>query len=126
MSEKEFNEIFSKNLNTYLNLYSISQAELARRLDVSSQSITNWANGIKQPRMKYIDKMCKIFSCNRSDLMEDKSTEPEPSTPTLRQDEEQLLDTYNQLDLEDKAELRGTAKGMLMADKYNQLREKNA
>lgn len=82
MSEKEFNKIFSKNLNTYLNLYNISQAELARRLDVSSQSVTNWTNGIKQPRMKYIDKMCAIFSCNRSDLMEDKSSHP--TTAKLR------------------------------------------
>lgn len=76
MSEKDFNKMFSNKLKYYLNYYKISQAELARRLDVSSQSVTNWVNGTKSPRMKYVDKMCSIFSCNRSDLIEDKPINP--------------------------------------------------
>lgn len=119
MSEKEFNEMFSKKLQSYMNYFDITQAELARRLNVSSASVNNWVKGIKSPRMKYVDMMCSIFSCNRSDLIEDKPiSEPTPAAPPLRQDEEQFLDLYNQLDQEDKAELRGTAKGMLKSDKY--------
>lgn len=128
MSESEFNTIFSNKLKYYLYYYNITQAELARRLEVSSQSVTNWVNGVKSPRMKQIDKMCSIFSCNRSDLIEDKPIiPPTPPTPQLRSDEQQLLDGYNQLDQEDRAEVRGIVKGMLINKKYTKSsREKKA
>lgn len=72
MSEQEFNEIFAKRLKNYLNKYDMTQTDLARRLGVSTQSVTNWCRGAKSPRMDKVDAMCKIFHCMRSDLMEDK------------------------------------------------------
>lgn len=72
MSYEEFNKIFSKNLRFYLNEYDMTQAELAKRLNVGTTSVYNWCNGIKTPRMDKIDAMCGIFNCKRSDLMEDK------------------------------------------------------
>lgn len=71
MSEKEFNEIFSKRLRFYLNKNEITQVELAKRLGVGPTSVYNWCNGIKTPRMDKIDAMCEIFSCKRSDLMQE-------------------------------------------------------
>jgi len=70
MSEREYNEIFAENLKRYLDLNDMSQTDLARRLGVSAQSVTNWCAGKKSPRMDKVDAMCKIFGCNRSDLME--------------------------------------------------------
>ncbi|MFG6379183.1 MAG: helix-turn-helix domain-containing protein [Lachnospiraceae bacterium] len=74
MSEEEFNKIFSRQLKRYLKKYSMTQAELAKKLGVGNTSVYNWCNGIKTPRMDKVDAMCSIFHCNRSDLMEDKST----------------------------------------------------
>lgn len=71
MSELEFNAIFSKCLKYYLNKYDMTQSELAKRLGVSTQSVTNWCKGDKSPRMDKVDAMCEIFHCKRSDLMED-------------------------------------------------------
>lgn len=71
MSEKEFNQIFPERLRYYLNKYDITQTDLAHRLGVSTQSVTNWCKGAKSPRMDKIDAMCKIFHCRRSDLMEE-------------------------------------------------------
>lgn len=49
------------------------------------------------------------------------------SAPQLRPDEQQLLDGYNQLDQEDRAEVRGIVKGMLINEKYTKSsREKKA
>ena len=76
MSEREFNEIFSERLRHYLNEYEMTQLELSKRLGVGTTSVYNWINGIKTPRMDKVDAMCKIFHCNRSDLMEDKKTAP--------------------------------------------------
>lgn len=72
MSEKEFNAIFSKNLCHFLKINNMTQAELAERLQVSTATTSNWCKGIKTPRMDKVDKMCKLFGCLRSDLMEDK------------------------------------------------------
>ena len=77
MSEREFNAIFSERLRYYLNKYEITQLELSKRLGVGTTSVYNWCNGIKTPRMDKVDAMCKIFHCNRSDLMEDKPNDTE-------------------------------------------------
>nr|DAJ94047.1 MAG TPA: Repressor protein CI [Caudoviricetes sp.] len=73
MAYEEFNKIFSKNLKFYFNEYDMTQAELAKRLNVGTTSVYNWCNGIKTPRMDKIDAMCGIFNCRRSDLMEDRN-----------------------------------------------------
>lgn len=70
--EKDFNSVFSRNLVRFLQINSMTQAELAERLNVSTATTSNWCNGVKSPRMDKVDKMCKIFGCMRSDLMEDK------------------------------------------------------
>lgn len=80
MSEQEFNAVFSKRLKYYINKYDMTQSELAKRLGVSTQSVTNWCKGAKSPRMDKVDAMCEIFHCKRTDLMEDKSTDNQPST----------------------------------------------
>ena len=72
MPEQEFNTVFSKRLRYYLNMYGITQAELAKKLGVGTTSVYNWCNGIKTPRMDKVDAMCDLFHCNRSDLIEDK------------------------------------------------------
>lgn len=71
MSEKEFNAVFSKRLRYYLDKYEMTQNDLAKRLGVGTTSVYNWCNGIKSPRMDKVDAMCEIFSCRRSDLMEE-------------------------------------------------------
>lgn len=71
MSEKEFNAVFSKRLRFYLDKYEMTQNDLAKRLGVGTTSVYNWCNGIKSPRMDKVDAMCEIFSCRRSDLMEE-------------------------------------------------------
>ena len=72
MNERNFNTVFSTNLLHFLKLNNMTQAELAERLNVSTATTSNWCNGIKIPRMDKIDRMCKMFNCLRSDLIEDK------------------------------------------------------
>lgn len=67
----EFNRIFSENLKKYLNEFNLSYRDLGAKVGVSGQTVGNWANGIKTPRMDKVDKMCTVFSCRRSDLLEE-------------------------------------------------------
>ena len=71
--EKDFNAIFSKRLRYYIDKYELTQSELAERLGVSAQSVSNWCKGTKSPRMDKVDAMCQIFHCRRSDLIEEKN-----------------------------------------------------
>lgn len=73
MSEQDFNILFSKNLNYYLNKYDKTQLDLANHLKVSTSAVSAWCRGVKTPRMDKVDAMCKYFGIKRSDLMEDKS-----------------------------------------------------
>lgn len=75
MPEKEFNQLFAKNLNFFLDLNGKSQLELAEYIGVSPASVSNWCKGLKLPRMDKIDLICRFFNIQRSDLMEDKSRE---------------------------------------------------
>ncbi len=74
VNEKEFNRVFSANLRKFLAEFKMSQSDLAKRLNVSDNTVSNWVRGNKSPRMDKLDAMCKIFSCRRSDLMEEKPT----------------------------------------------------
>ena len=69
MSNSEFNEVFSKNLRTIMYERDIKQSELARLMDVSSATVSDWYNGKKTPRMDKLDAICRILNCRRSDLV---------------------------------------------------------
>lgn len=72
MQEPDFRPLFAKNLNHLLKMNNMTQAEFAERMHVSTATASNWSKGIKLPRMDKVDKMCSIFGCLRSDLLEDK------------------------------------------------------
>ena len=76
----------------------MTQLELSKRLGVGTTSVYNWCNGIKTPRMDKVDAMCKIFNCKRSDLMEDKSKEPELNKKDERDIAKRLEQTLNELE----------------------------
>ena len=69
MSEQDFNKLFARNLQAYMDRFDMSRTELASRLNVGHTTIYNWLNAIKTPRMSKVDELCKIFNCRRSDLI---------------------------------------------------------
>lgn len=87
INEKEFNRVFSANLRKYLSMNRMTQSDLAKRLNVSDNTVSNWARGNKSPRMDKLDAMCKIFGCRRSDLMEEHTSYYlNPETDALAQE----------------------------------------
>lgn len=75
---------------------NISQVELARKLNVSKQSISNWENNNIMPSIDMLKKICQFFSCSADYLLE------------LKDDEQLLLSTSN-LTLEQAAHIRQIA-----------------
>lgn len=50
-------------------LAGYSQAELARRLDVTRSSVNAWEMGLSAPTMQYIVGMCKLFHVSADHLL---------------------------------------------------------
>ncbi len=86
MSDKDFRDFFSKKLKYYLEINKMTQSELAKKLNVSAQTVTNWIKGTKAPRMDKLDTMCSIFDCRRSDLLADDNNDT-PQTPSYYLDD---------------------------------------
>lgn len=63
-------EYFMNNLNYYLELNHIRQAELARQLDVSTSTVSDWCSGKKIPRPEKLKAMTDLFHIKYSDLMD--------------------------------------------------------
>ena len=84
-----FSDAFAKRLVYYMNFYKLTQKGLAVKMGVSEATISNWVKGLKCPRIDKVDKLCEIFNCNRSDLVED------PKGLDL-----EFISNYRQLDAE--------------------------
>ena len=75
MSEKSLNSIIAQNISIYMLDRGLSQAEVAEKIGVSHQAVSNWVNGYKIPRTDKLDRLCVLFHCSRSDLLNEKDPE---------------------------------------------------
>ena len=62
---------FGENLYNLRKKKKISQEKLAEKIGVSRQSVSKWENGSAYPEMNRILELCKIFSCQLNDLVND-------------------------------------------------------
>jgi DNA-binding XRE family transcriptional regulator len=46
----------------------MTQAELAKKLEVDQTAVSNWEKGKNPPLPKYRKKLCRIFRCEEADL----------------------------------------------------------
>lgn len=84
--------IIGNNISDLLAKNEMTSADLARKLDVSRSTVSCWISGTKVPRMEKVEKMCSIFSCNRSAILSEISFE------SLDALEEDIITRFRQLD----------------------------
>ena len=90
MSEDKQKDIFSKNLNSYIENSGKTQLEIARSIGVSPQTFNTWCKGIAIPRMGKVQALADYFHIKKSDLIDNKS---HPSDlPKIMQYYDQLND----------------------------------
>ncbi len=77
MSDEQYKKILSKKLNYYLSIKQKSQKEVADYLNISTTTFNNWCMGTSLPRMGKIQMLADYFGIEKSDLLEDKSDQPE-------------------------------------------------
>lgn len=80
MSEDKQKEIFSRNLNSYIDASGKTQLEIAKSINVSPQTFNTWVKGIAIPRMGKVQALADYFHINKSDLIEEKNASVKPTT----------------------------------------------
>lgn len=86
MSE-DIKTIFSKNLSNQLYAHNRTQADICKRLGVSSATASDWCNGKKLPRLDKIQSLCNWFGIEKSDLLEEKNSFKERDIAVLEAQE---------------------------------------
>lgn len=72
MSDSDLRRLFADNLNYFLSLNGYSQADMARRMHVSTATTAKWCTGQTMPRIDKIQSLCNWFGIEKSDLLEDR------------------------------------------------------
>lgn len=74
MSDLGNKEIFSKNLQYYMNLYDKDRNDVCKDLDFKYPTFSDWYNGKKYPRIDKIEMLAIYFGIEKSDLIENHET----------------------------------------------------
>lgn len=72
---KTTKDIFSKNLQYYMELHELNNKELSEILGVSESTVGKWLLRKSTPRMGVIEKLARYFNIQKSDLIEQKDPE---------------------------------------------------
>lgn len=57
-------------LYKYRTRKAITQAELAKRLGVTPNCITQWESGVRRPNVVMLKKLAELLGCTADDLLE--------------------------------------------------------
>lgn len=71
MDEKKYGKIIAKNLKNIAYKRGKSQADMAKDLGISKQTVSSWMNGTRVPRMEKIDLLCRYLGISKEELLED-------------------------------------------------------
>ena len=69
-------EIFAKNLRYYIEKSGKTQKQLAAIVDVAQSTFNDWAMAKKYPRIDKIEILANYFGILKSDLIEERQSEP--------------------------------------------------
>lgn len=72
MDNADINILFSKKLNYWLERRGKTQADLYKKLGVSSATASDWCNSKKMPKADKLVLIAKWLMIELSDLLEDK------------------------------------------------------
>lgn len=66
--------IFARNLNRFLDMRDMTQADLCDRLDLSKATVSTWCAGSKFPRAATLDMLAQFFGVTTADFFKPENT----------------------------------------------------
>lgn len=104
------NKKFGAKLKELRKRNGLTQKDVYEQLGISQSTFSSWEIGKSEPDAMTFLKLCKLYHV--SDIL------LEFTGSSLQKTFNSDMQLFNQLDIEDKAEIRGEMKQMLKADKY--------
>lgn len=84
-----------RNLDHYMKEADMSKSELARKIGVTKQTVSNWFAGKCVPKMNKVDAICQVFGISREQLI---------GIPVRDRDSE-IVQLFNALDESNRTKL---------------------
>lgn len=75
MADEELRRLFAMKLNYYLEKNGFNQADMSRKMKVSTATAAKWCTGQTMPRVDKIQSLCNWLGISKSDLLEEKTNE---------------------------------------------------
>ena len=66
---------FAQKLRELRRQKGLSQTELAKAVNVALLTVFRWEKGERQPRINELQRLCEIFECTKSELLNEQSPE---------------------------------------------------
>lgn len=77
MSDLGNKEIMAKNIMYYMEKYDKTRQDMCEALGVKYTTFTDWVKGKSYPRIDKIELMANYFGISKSDLVEERTEQPE-------------------------------------------------
>lgn len=58
------------NIKTWRERNNLKQSDLGKLLNVSNKTISSWEKNRTEPNIGMIEEMCKIFKCQKTDIID--------------------------------------------------------
>lgn len=84
-----------ENIKRFRKMNDLKQTELGKMLNVSGNTISSWEVNRTEPNIGMIEKMCEIFKCTKSELLE-----PYPTIITANERQTAKILKYAELIME--------------------------
>lgn len=62
--------MFKNQLRFYRKSIGLSQEKIAEKLGMTQQAYANYENGIREPGIETLKRLCCIFECTADELLE--------------------------------------------------------
>lgn len=100
-----------------------NRTEFAKKIGIPSTTLRNYETNVREAGHKFLILMSEFFDVSIDYLLcvtdeRERKNKSSNNLENLPKDEKEALNLYKELDIEDKAEIRGTMKGMLKSEKY--------
>lgn len=106
-----------------------NRTEFAKKIGIPSTTLRNYETNVREAGHKFLILMSEFFDVSIDYLLcvtdeRERKNKSSNNLENLPKDEKEVLSLYKELDIEDRAEIRGTMKGMLKAEKYTKTKSK--
>ena len=102
----------------------ITMKKLASDLNMPYTTYINYEKNTREPNSEVLISIADYFNVTTDYLLGHNVSGVILDNASFTGDEQQIVSLYKELDIEDRAEIRGTIKGMLKNEKYTSVQSR--